>query len=232
MFTGIIEEVGEVVEARVGLLRIRASRIQDGTKLGDSIAIDGVDLTVAEMKGTELSFNVMAETYRVTTLGRLGTRSRVNLERAMRAEDRLSGHVVRGVVEGTGRIRISVSRRRRTSEGLPPESGANSDEASCELNEALQHGNHLVEGSGRWPSESIRVTGSGCGRRESRITAGAGASTARRRTRRRTMRVSSCRTSRGSARRPFRSNKRRRRCGCSLSTTSRTLSNEARAPTL
>jgi len=104
MFTGIIEEVGEVVEARVGLLRIRASRIQDGTKLGDSIAIDGVDLTVAEMKGTELSFNVMAETYRVTTLGRLGTRSRVNLERAMRAEDRLSGHVVRGVVEGTGRI--------------------------------------------------------------------------------------------------------------------------------
>jgi len=56
------------------------------------------------MKGTELSFNVMAETYRVTTLGRLGTRSRVNLERAMRAEDRLSGHVVRGVVEGTGRI--------------------------------------------------------------------------------------------------------------------------------
>jgi riboflavin synthase len=104
MFTGIIEEVGEVVEARVGLLRVRVSRIHDGTKLGDSIAVDGVDLTVAEMKGTELSFNVMAETYRVTTLGRLGTRSRVNLERAMRAEDRFGGHVVRGVVEGTGRI--------------------------------------------------------------------------------------------------------------------------------
>src|SRR5262249_22888143 len=104
MFTGIIEEVGEVVEARVGLLRIRVRWIQDGTKLGDSMNVDGADLTVAEMKGTELSFNVMAETYRVTTLGRLGTRSRVNLERAMRAEDRLSGHVVRGVVEGTGRI--------------------------------------------------------------------------------------------------------------------------------
>ena len=104
MFTGIIEEVGEVVEARVGLLRLRVSRIQDGTKLGDSISVDGVDLTVAEIKGTELSFNVMAETYRATTLGRLGTRSRVNLERAMRAEDRFSGHVVRGVVEGTGLI--------------------------------------------------------------------------------------------------------------------------------
>src|SRR5215831_16098820 len=101
MFTGIIEEVVEVEEARVGLLRVRVSRIQDGTKLGDSIAVDGVDLTVAEMKGTELSFNVMTETYRVTTLGRLGTRSLVNLERAMRA---VSGHVVRGVVEGTGRI--------------------------------------------------------------------------------------------------------------------------------
>jgi riboflavin synthase alpha subunit len=54
------------------LLRVRVSWIQDGTKLGDSIAVDGIDLTVAEIKGTELSLNVMAEAYRVTTLGRLG----------------------------------------------------------------------------------------------------------------------------------------------------------------
>jgi riboflavin synthase len=104
MFTGIIEEVGEVVEARDGLLRIRARRILEDTKLGDSIAVDGVDLTVSEIEGGAMRFQVMPETFRQTTLGRLREGARVNLERSLRAGDRLSGHIVRGVVEGTGAL--------------------------------------------------------------------------------------------------------------------------------
>lgn len=108
MFTGIIEDVGEIEEAAGGLLRIRVHRIAEDTKPGDSIAIDGVDLTVTEIANGVMSFNVMPETYRMTALGRLGTGSRVNLERSLRAGDRLSGHIVRGVVEGTGRIESTV----------------------------------------------------------------------------------------------------------------------------
>lgn len=104
MFTGIVEEVGEVLEASEGGLRIFASLVASDAKPGDSIAVDGVDLTVTELRGGEMSFGVMPETYRRTTLGRLGTGSRVNLERSLRAGDRLSGHVVRGVVEATGTL--------------------------------------------------------------------------------------------------------------------------------
>lgn len=108
MFTGIIEDVGEIEEAGDGLLRIRANRILDGTKPGDSVAVDGVDLTVTEIADGVMTFNVMPETYRMTALTRLGRGSRVNLERSLRASDRLSGHIVRGVVEGTGRIESMV----------------------------------------------------------------------------------------------------------------------------
>jgi riboflavin synthase len=104
VFTGIIEEVGEVVEASGGTLRIRVAKIRADTKLGDSIAINGVDLTVSAMTADEMTFNVMPESFRVTALGRLAAGSRVNLERSVRAADRLSGHVVRGVVEGTGTL--------------------------------------------------------------------------------------------------------------------------------
>jgi riboflavin synthase len=105
MFTGIIEEVGEVLEARDGFLRVRAERVREGTRLGDSIAIDGVDLTVTAIDEAGLAFNVMPESYRRTSLRRLGRRARINLERSVRAGDRLGGHLVRGVVETTGRLR-------------------------------------------------------------------------------------------------------------------------------
>lgn len=108
MFTGIIEDVGEIEEAGGGLLRIRVHRITEGTKPGDSIAIDGVDLTVTEITDGVMSFNVMPETYRMTALARLEKGSRVNLERATRVGDRLSGHIVRGVVEGTGHVESLV----------------------------------------------------------------------------------------------------------------------------
>jgi riboflavin synthase len=104
MFTGIIEEVGEVVEAGEGTLRIRAPLILQDAKLGDSIAINGVDLTVAEIAGDTFFANLMPETYRRSNLGELRPGDRVNLERSCRPTDRLSGHIVRGVVEGTGTI--------------------------------------------------------------------------------------------------------------------------------
>lgn len=100
MFTGIIEEVGEVVEAGEGMLRIRAPLVLEDSKLGDSIAINGVDLTVAEMDGDIFFANLMPETYRRSNLGELRPGDLVNLERSVRPTDRLSGHIVRGVVEG------------------------------------------------------------------------------------------------------------------------------------
>ncbi|MEE9276789.1 MAG: riboflavin synthase [Dehalococcoidia bacterium] len=105
MFTGIIEEVGAVLEAGDGVLRIGASLVLEDTKLGDSIAINGVDLTVAEITDDSFSANVMPETYRRSNLGSAQPGERVNLERSLHPGDRLSGHIVRGVVEGTGRLK-------------------------------------------------------------------------------------------------------------------------------
>ncbi len=105
MFTGIIEEVGRVLEADAGALRLEASVIAEGSKPGDSIAINGVDLTITEIAGSEMHFDVMPETYRRSNLARLMSGDPVNLERSVRPSDRLSGHIVRGVVEGTGCFR-------------------------------------------------------------------------------------------------------------------------------
>lgn len=104
MFTGIVEEVGTVVESGAGTLRIRAPFVLADAKLGDSIAINGVDLTVAEIDGDTFFANVMPETYRRSNLGSLAAGARVNLERSVRPSDRLSGHIVRGVVEGIATV--------------------------------------------------------------------------------------------------------------------------------
>ena len=104
MFTGIVEEVGEVVEAGAGTLRIRAPLITSDARLGDSIAINGVDLTVAKAGDETFFAHVMPETYRRSNLGRLQPGDRVNLERSVRPSDRLSGHIVRGVVEGIATV--------------------------------------------------------------------------------------------------------------------------------
>jgi riboflavin synthase len=104
MFTGIIAEVGTVVEAGEGTLRIRAPKVLVDSQLGDSIAINGVDLTVAEMDHEYFFANLMPETYRRSNLGELKPGDLVNLERSCRPTDRLSGHIVRGVVEGVGSL--------------------------------------------------------------------------------------------------------------------------------
>ncbi|MEE8146313.1 MAG: riboflavin synthase [Longimicrobiales bacterium] len=104
MFTGIIEEVGTVREADEGRLVIVCKEILPGTKLGDSVAINGVDLTVMRMDEECLHFNCMPETYRRSNLGRLRPGDPVNLERSLTLADRLSGHLVRGVTEATGTL--------------------------------------------------------------------------------------------------------------------------------
>lgn len=104
MFTGIVEEVGTVREADRGRLVIACREVLDGTKAGDSIAINGVDLTVVRIEGETMEFNCMPETYRRSNLGELKPGDPVNLERSVRPADRLSGHIVRGVTEATGRL--------------------------------------------------------------------------------------------------------------------------------
>ena len=104
MFTGIIEEVGKVLQCSEGTVRIAAKKILADSQLGDSIAINGVDLTVAEMDAESFFAHVMPETYRRSNLGGLAVGESVNLERSVRPSDRLSGHIVRGVVEGRAKI--------------------------------------------------------------------------------------------------------------------------------
>ena len=101
MFTGIIEEVGAIRSSQGGELVVACSTVLEETKLGDSIAVSGVDLTVRRMDGETLTFDVMPETFRRSNLTDLSSGQPVNLERSMRPSDRLSGHIVRGVVEAT-----------------------------------------------------------------------------------------------------------------------------------
>jgi riboflavin synthase len=104
MFTGIIEETGTVRVAEEGRLIIGAKKALWGTNLGDSIAINGVDLTVALMDEESFEANVMPETYRRSNLGALKPGDLVNLERATPLGGRMGGHLVRGVVEATGTL--------------------------------------------------------------------------------------------------------------------------------
>lgn len=104
MFTGIIEEVGSVRETDRGTLVIDSTIIIEEVQLGDSIAVNGCDLTVAARDISSMTFNCMAETYRRSNLGTLSPGDPVNLERSVTPTTRLSGHIVRGVVEATGEL--------------------------------------------------------------------------------------------------------------------------------
>jgi riboflavin synthase len=109
MFTGIIEELGTVKalrrEAGAARLTLFASKVLDGTALGESICVNGVCLTVVEMNSTEFSADVAVETLRVTNLGDLQAGKKVNLERALQFSARIGGHLVTGHVDAVGRVR-------------------------------------------------------------------------------------------------------------------------------
>ena len=108
MFTGIIEEVGTITKVlsggNAGAISIRARTVLGGTKLGDSIAVNGVCLTVTHRTDDGFTADVMPETLRRTNLGRLSTGDAVNLERAMAADGRFGGHIVSGHIDGTGTV--------------------------------------------------------------------------------------------------------------------------------
>jgi riboflavin synthase len=104
MFTGIVEELGTVRANADGELAVDAKLVLWGTNLGDSISVNGVDLTAKHFDEEGVVFNVMPETLRRSNLGELQPGQLVNLERSLTLAQRISGHLVRGVVEGTGTL--------------------------------------------------------------------------------------------------------------------------------
>ncbi|MER6156585.1 riboflavin synthase [Streptomyces sp. NPDC001868] len=108
MFTGIVEELGEVTAVeKLGdssRFRLRGPVVTEGARHGDSIAVNGVCLTVVEHEDDWFTADVMAETLERSSLGALTTGSRVNLERPMAVGERLGGHIVQGHVDGTGEV--------------------------------------------------------------------------------------------------------------------------------
>lgn len=108
MFTGIIEEVGKVESVTKGadsaIISIQATKVIDGTRPGDSIAVNGVCLTVTAIAKRGFAADVMHETLNRSTLGKLRPGRPVNLERAMAADGRFGGHIVAGHVDGVGTV--------------------------------------------------------------------------------------------------------------------------------
>lgn len=112
MFTGIIEELGTVrslvLSGSSGKISVEACKVLENTQIGDSIAVNGICLTVVSMDPGGFVADVMAETVRRTSLSLCSKGSKVNLERAMAADGRFGGHIVSGHVDGTGRIKSLV----------------------------------------------------------------------------------------------------------------------------
>lgn len=109
MFTGLIEEIGEVEaiikSTRSARITIKADQVLEGIKLGESISTNGVCLTVTSFSSSSFIVDVMAETMRSSNFNNLSPGTKVNLERALRACDRLGGHMVSGHIDGVGIIK-------------------------------------------------------------------------------------------------------------------------------
>ena len=104
MFTGIVEEVGTISKIKSASLVIKADKVLEGTRLGDSIAVNGVCLTVVNIGNNEFEADVMPETKRCSNLSDVKPGDKVNLERAMAANGRFGGHIVSGHIDGEGSI--------------------------------------------------------------------------------------------------------------------------------
>ncbi len=109
MFTGIVEEMGRIRSVTLagssGKIAVRAEKVLEGTKIGDSIAVNGVCLTVTSLRRDGFTADIMAETCRRSNLGGGKPGDLVNLERAMAADGRFGGHIMSGHIDGTGIIR-------------------------------------------------------------------------------------------------------------------------------
>src|SRR5256885_1477852 len=111
MFTGVIEEVGEIAELKHGSepsggarILVRHSRAIAGLQEGESVAVNGVCLTARDIKATSFAADLAPETLQRSSLGALRAGSRVNLERAMTPSSRFGGHIVQGHVDGVGKL--------------------------------------------------------------------------------------------------------------------------------
>lgn len=108
MFTGIVEETGRIkrieVNGNSGRIAICAKKVLEGTRVGDSIVVNGICLTATSLQEDGFTADVMAETFRRNSLGECRVGDAVNLERAMAANGRFGGHIVSGHIDGTGRI--------------------------------------------------------------------------------------------------------------------------------
>lgn len=108
MFTGLVEELGEVVAVETtgdsARMRIRGPKVTEGAAFGDSIAVNGVCLTVTDLDAGTFAVDVMAESLDRSALGDVAVGTPVNLERAARVDSRLGGHIVQGHVDGTGTL--------------------------------------------------------------------------------------------------------------------------------
>ena len=104
MFTGIVEEVGRAAGAPEGELFVNAAAVLEGTKLGDSIAVNGTCLTVTRLEPEGFAVDLAPETLRRTNLGALTTGAAVNLERSLAFGGRVGGHLVQGHVDGVAAI--------------------------------------------------------------------------------------------------------------------------------
>jgi riboflavin synthase len=126
MFTGIVEELGEVTDvehlAETARLTVRGALVTADIAHGDSIAVNGVCLTVTDTAQSTFTADVMAETLNRSALGALEPGSPVNLERSLRVGDRLGGHMVQGHVDGVGTVisRVSGDRWDVVRIGVPP----------------------------------------------------------------------------------------------------------------
>ncbi|HAE63045.1 MAG TPA: riboflavin synthase [Eubacteriaceae bacterium] len=113
MFTGLIEETGEILEIKRGAksarMKIAAQKVLEDVKIGDSICVNGICLTVTNFDASSFSVDVMPETVKASSLKEAGSKTKVNLERAMALGGRFGGHIVAGHIDGTGSI-ISKNR--------------------------------------------------------------------------------------------------------------------------
>lgn len=142
MFTGLIEEIGSVRHvvsgAEWGSIAIGCRNVLSGTKIGDSIAVNGVCLTVTDLKKDGFTADVMAETLHRSSLGTLRQGDPVNLERAMPVDGRFGGHIVAGHIDGTG----VLSRKERIGNAVLLEISA----APAILYEIVEKGSIAIDG--------------------------------------------------------------------------------------
>ena len=118
MFSGIIEEIGKVQQLSVkkdcAVLKVRAKKIVKGVKLGASFAVNGACLTVTKIRKSDLTFDIMRETLRVTNLGLLKVHAPVNLERSLKANGSIDGHFVTGHVDAVSLVENKITRANYT----------------------------------------------------------------------------------------------------------------------